>query len=491
MGKLVFLVFLLISSQNADSKAVVPKQKASAARLTVSILRFFQPNEKEYTQAARKAIEYLRNRGGGVLTYPTGTFMQGPLEITGSNITVLGAGVTKTRIIRNESRGYAFLANNKQRVYIKNLSIDCDKSPFEGGIYYGGCMGCWGEYVTVENADAATFVVSGILLNSNGQRGVSKTNGFRHCTAMGQKRYHEVGGKSPFIAGDYAQSTQFEYCVVKNCTGDAYDSDNAPGSVFENCAASFTKGISSYTGFWAEGEQTDSDHRVTWINCQASGFTNGFGLSEQAKGNIKAGRAEDCTHAIRGINYKYRITVDGFTARRCGKGLESIDTDGALSFTGPVTLLRVTTVGTLARNSFCNYAGGDFTVEETILGAGSIFDKDVFVSYGSTGSRRIVLDGVTMNNSSVRYYNADQTELLIKATRFNNGGVIGARIKKSRITGNSFFVTKNEKDAAISLNLDNFNTTVDNTTFQGYNQVGTNVRVGTGIKGIGLRSNVH
>lgn len=463
-----------------------PRQATPASRPTLSISAYKKAGDADFTQAAQRAIRALAGRGGGVLTYPAGTFVQGPVEITGSNITVRGAGPTRTKIVRNSVRGYAFFANGKRNVRIQNLSINCDKSPIEGGVYFGGTTNCWAENVGVSRADAATFVISNLLFNKPGSA-LATGNGFRNCTASGQKRYHDVGGKSPFIAGDYARNSRFERCTVTDSEADYFDSDNAPGTVFIDCVARSTKGMSAYTGFWSEGEQTDSDHTVRWIRCRAYGFTNGFGVSERAKATFQRCEAQDCRYAVRGVNHAFRVTISDFTARRCGKGLENNDVAGVLAFTGPVTMTNVKTIGTLAKNSFSNYAASAFTDEQTVLGPGCEFDKDVYVSYGNTGSRRVRLDGVTLHNSYVRYYNGDQTELHISRSRFINGGINGARIKQSRITDNTRFTATNGARTAIQLNLDNFNTTVDNTTVEGYEEVSNKARLGAGVRQIPAR----
>ncbi|WP_460672027.1 hypothetical protein [Larkinella ripae] len=448
----------------------------------VSILTHKKPGETELNQAANRAIAVLKKQGGGTLTYPAGRFVQGPVEITGSSISIQGAGIGRTFIIRNTQRGYAFWANAKKAVFIRDLSIDCDKSPIEGGIYFGGCTASGADRVSISKADASTFVVENQLFNAGETKAPSDGNLFRNCRAIGQKRYHDVGGKSPFIAGGYARNTRFESCTVTDCVGDAFDSDNAPGSVFVRCVARNTKGTSPYAGFWSEGEQTDSDHRVTWTQCQATGYRVGFGISERVKATIQNGEAENCVNAVKGLHHQYRILITGFTARNCGKGLEATDTDGALTFSGPVTLRNVKTLKTVARNSFANYGGGTSTSEETIIGPGCEFDRDAYISYENSGSRRITVNGATFRGGNIRYYNGQLTELLVKNSHFINSGIVGARIKQSRITDGSRFVTTDSTKTAIQLSLDSFNTTVENSTFEGYNKVSNNARLGTGVR---------
>jgi hypothetical protein len=455
---------------------------AGFALPVVSVLAYKKAGETELTQAAIRAIADLTKRGGGTLTYPAGQFVQGPVEITGSAVSIQGAGIGRTFIIRNTQRGYAFFANRKARVFIRDLTLDCDQSPIEGGLYFGGCTASGADRVYIKNADASSFVVENQLFNGNGEKAVSDRNVFRNCQASGQKRYHDAGGKSPFIAGGYAQNTRFESCTVTDCIGDAFDSDNAPGTVFSYCVAKNTKGISQYAGFWSEGEQTDSDHRVTWNHCKASGFRVGFGISERAKGTIQNSEAENCVNAVKGLHYQYRITISDFTARNCGKGLEATDTDGVLTFSGPATLTGVRTENTVARNSFSNYGGGSSTDEETVIGPGCDFDKDAYISYENTGSRRIRVDGATFRGGNIRYYNGQLTELLVKNSQFINSGIIGARIKQSRITAGSRFITTDSTKTAIQLSLDSYNTTVDNSSFEGYNKVSNNARLGTGIR---------
>lgn len=453
-----------------------------AALPTVSILTYKQPGDPDFTQAATRALAYLRSQGGGTLRYPAGEFVQGPLEIPASSIRIQGAGMGKTRIIRNEERGFAYHVNRKNRVYITDLSIDCDRSLIEGGIYFGGCTNCWAERVFILKADAASFVVENLLYNGGGKSAPSDQNGFRNCQVSGQKRYHDVGGKSPFIAGGYAKNTRFEYCTATDCIGDSFDSDNAPGTVFYYCVARNTKGISPYAGFWSEGEQTDSDHRVTWIHCKASGFRVGFGVSERVKGTIQNGQAENCVNAVKGLHHQFRIVITNFTARNCGAGLEATDTDGVLTFSGPATLTNVRTEKTVARNSFSNYGGGSSTNEETIIGPGCVFDKDAYISYENSGSRRITVDGAMFRGGNIRYYNGQLTELLIRNSQFINGGIIGARIKQSRITAGSRFVTTDSTKTAIQLGLDSYNTVVENSTFEGYNRVSNNAKMGNGVR---------
>lgn len=448
----------------------------------VSISTYKKPGDPDFTQAAVRGMAYLQKQGGGTLTYPAGKFVQGPVEIPGSNITVRGAGMDKTFIVRTAERGFAFWANQKQRVVIRDLSIDCDQSPIEGGIYFGGTTNCWAERVSIKNGDAASFVVETLLHNGGGASAPADRNGFRYCQVSGQKRYHEVGGKSPFIAGGYAKNTRFEYCTATDCVGDYFDSDNAPGSVFSYCMARSTKGTSPYAGFWSEGEQTDSDHRATWLHCKAIGFRLGFGISERVKGTIQACEAENCVNAIKGLHHAFRINVTNFISRNCGKGLEATETDGALTFSGPVTMTRVKTLNTAARNSFSNYGGSSSTNEETILGPGCEFDKDVYISYENSGSRRITVNGATFRGSNIRYYNGQLTELTVRNSQFIDGGIVGARIKQSRITDGSRFTTTDSTKTAIQLNLDSYNTTIENSTFEGYKKVSNNAKLGTGIR---------
>ncbi|MFC5407779.1 hypothetical protein ACFPMF_00555 [Larkinella bovis] len=448
----------------------------------VSVLTYRKPGETELTPAINRAIADLAKRGGGTIKYPAGRFVQGPVEIIGSSITLQGAGIGRTIIVRNAQRGYAFWANRKKGVFIRDLSINCDQSPVEGGLYWGGCTASGADRVAVQNADASSFVVENLLFNGNGEQAVSDRNTLRNCQASGQKRYHEAGGKSPFIAGGYARNTRFESCTATDCVGDAFDSDNAPGTVFLHCLARTTKGISPYAGFWSEGEQSDSDHQVTWLHCKAVGFRVGFGVSERAKATIRNGEAENCVNAIKGLNHHYRIQIDTFTARNCGKTLEATDTDGALVFSGPVTMARVKTVNTLARNAFANYGGGSSTNEETIIGPGCEFDKDAYISYENSGSRRITVNGATFRGANIRYYNGHLTELLVKNSQFINSGIVGARIKQSRITEGSRFVTTDSTRTAIQLSLDSYNTTVENSTFEGYKSVTNHAKLGTGIR---------
>ena len=455
---------------------------ATLALPVISIVKYKKNGETDYTPAAVRAIADLKRQGGGTLTYPAGQFVQGPVEITGSGISIQGAGMGRTFLIRNSQRGYAFWANRKQRVFIRDLSIDCDKSPIEGGIYFGGCTASGADRVSIQKADASTFVVENQLFNAGDEKAVSDRNVFRNCRATGQKRYHDVGGKSPFIAGGYARNTRFESCTVTDCVGDAFDSDNAPGTVFVRCVARNTNGISPNAGFWSEGEQTDSDHRVTWNSCKAVGYRVGFGVSERVKATIQNGEAENCVNAVKGLHYQYRIAITNFTARNCGKGLEATDTDGVLTFSGPVTLTKVRTLNTVARNSFSNYGGGTSTNEETIIGPGCDFDRDAYISYENSGSRRITVDGATFRGGNIRYYNGQLTELLVKNSQFINGGIVGARIKQSRITAGSRFSTTDSTKTAIQLSLDSYNTTVDNATFEGYNRVSNNAKMGTGVR---------
>ncbi|GAB3900513.1 hypothetical protein GCM10028803_23530 [Larkinella knui] len=462
--------------------AVILWGSASFALPVVSILKYKKAGETELTPAAVRAIADLKKQGGGTLMYPAGRFVQGPVEITGSAISIQGAGIGRTVIVRNNQRGYAFFANRKQRVFIRDLTLDCDQSPIEGGIYLGGCTASGADRVYCRNADASTFVVENQLFNAGDEKSVSDRNVFRNCQASGQKRYHDAGGKSPFIAGGYARNTRFEQCTVTDCVGDAFDSDNAPGTVFLHCVARNTKGISPYAGFWSEGEQTDSDHRVTWNHCKVVGYRVGFGISERVKATILNGEAENCVNAVKGLHYQYRIQINTFTARHCGKGLEATDTDGVLTFSGPATLTKVKTLNTVARNSFSNYGGGSSTSEETLIGPGCEFDKDAYISYENSGSRRITVDGTTFRGGNIRYYNGQLTELLVKNSQFINSGIIGARIKQSRITAGSRFVTTDSTKTAIQLSLDSYNTTVDNSTFEGYNRVSDQAKVGTGVR---------
>ncbi|GAB3938701.1 hypothetical protein [Larkinella terrae] len=452
------------------------------AQPVISVLAYKKPGETELTPAINRAIADLTKRGGGTIKYPAGTFIQGPVEITGSSISIRGAGSGRTVIVRNNQRGYAFFANRKQRVFVRDLTIDCDRSPIEGGIYLGGCTASGADRISIRNADASSFVVENQLFNRGEEKAVSDGNVFRNCQASGQKRYHEAGGKSPFIAGGYAKNTRFEYCTATDCVGDFFDSDNAPGTVFSHCVARNSKGTSPYAGFWSEGEQTDSDHRVTWSNCKASGFRVGFGISERAKATIQSGEAENCVNAVKGSHHAYRILINTFTARNCGAGLEATDTDGVLTFSGPVTLTNVRTEKTRARNSFSNYGGGSSTNEETIIGPGCEFDKDAYISYENSGSRRITVNGTTFRGGNIRYYNGQLTELLVKNSHFVNSGIIGARIKQSRITDGTRFVTTDSSRTAIQLSLDSYNTTVENSTFEGYNKVTNNAKLGTGVR---------
>ena len=239
--------------------------------------------------------------------------------------------------------------------------------------------------------------------------------------------------------------------------------------------------MSAFAGFWSEGEQTDSDHRVTWQHCQVTGFKIGFGVAERVKATIIDGQVANCMNAVKGLNNQFRVTINKLTAKNCGQGLENTDIDGAIAFAGPATLNNVVTTGTVAKNAFCNYGGNANPDQETIIGPGCVFDKDVMVSYENSGAHRITLNGATLKGGNLRYYNSVLAELLVKNTKFINSGIVGARIKQSRITAGSRFVTTDSTRTAIQLGLDSFNTTVDNATFEGYRKVTDNGQVGKGV----------
>ncbi|WP_461672886.1 hypothetical protein [Priestia megaterium] len=424
----------------------------------------------DYTPCLNAALDEIRIRGG-IVEIPKGEFSIGSINRNDlSNVTVVGAGKRKTRIKKLKVRGHVFTINDCDNFVLKDMSIDCANTVFEGGVWYGGMRNSLVKNVEVMNSDNTSIVIAGEGISGGSRKAYN--NQVINCKVYGQRRYHPTG-KSPFIAGDGALRTIFKGCVVVDCKGDAYDSDNAPFSKFINCKAINNGERSSFCAFWSEGEQEVQNHYVTWENCYAENYSSAFGISEKVKGTILSSKAVNCQKAVSGLNNKYRILIKGFKAYECGEGIEVNETQGIFSFTNCATLEGVITQGSVAKNAFSNYSLKFNTYHPTYIESCE-FDKQVYISYGDTGSRNIILKDVTLINTAIRYYHANNTRLSIENCQFINSFISGNYIKRN-IIKNSIFKDSTSSLIAISDGREN-HTTFENCEFNGFKSVAINAK---------------
>lgn len=424
------------------------------------------------TKAIKSALLKAK-KTGSIVYYPAGTYLQGPIIINGNNIKIKGEKGTK--IIRNNIRGWAF-SGKINFSKIEGLTIDCNKSPIEGGIRIAGKNNVLSN-IRILNGDAGSICISSRLSNTDVPI-QTLNNVVIDCYVSGQKKYHDVGGLSPFIAGDLATKTTFRRCTAVNCAGvniDYFDSDNAPKTLFDQCTAIKSGKMSQSTAFWSEGEQSTTDHRVEWRNCKAVNFAIAFGSSERAKPLLRNCRAENCTKAYNHSNGDFMPTIDGLLCVKCGHGIENTDTEAIISTTGGITLRNVVTTESIAKQSFVNFANSKYTDDPVRIGFGCVFDRIVRISYGGTGSRKIFMNDCKLINTSLMYYNAQDVRMEVKRVLFDKGSkVVGARISKGskidecRFIGSSNRKTNSQDSTAITQLLDNFNLIVERSLFKNW-----------------------
>ncbi|WP_460675341.1 hypothetical protein, partial [Larkinella ripae] len=220
--------------------------------------------------------------------------------------------------------------------------------------------------------------------------------------------YHEGGGKSPLIAGDYAKNTTFEnITAIDNGVGislDDFDSDNADGTRFINCHVKNTV-YREGAAFYSEGEQT-GEHQAAVINCTATNKRIGAASSENARLTINGLDARLCRNAVKGLNNTYELVAKNVTAIKCGHAdLVNTEVEGVYTLTGPATLINCTADSSNAKYDVVNYSA--LTNQTgTLRVIGGSFKKDIQVAYENGGNKYFIMQGTYLEGSIINWYNA-------------------------------------------------------------------------------------
>lgn len=388
-------------------------------------------------------------------------------------VKLIGAGIGLTKLISPAGRwGFSITANDLDNITVANMTIDNNLASIEGGLWFGGVNRGLVENVEFLNGDLSSMSISGPGISGGTRIGYDTI--VRNCYAKGQKRY-EPGGTSPFIAGNGATRTVFQNCIAEDCEADPFDSDNAPDTRFVNCQAIKNGAMSTFCAFWSEGaEQTT---HVTWENCVAINFAIGFGYSESVIPHNYNPTIRNCEKAIWARSDGH---VSGGVIENCGNNAVA-ETTGAVLFEQAGVLEGVEFKGTTSSYCFQNYNGAALLVNRTLEITGCKFDKVVGIGYGNTGAKHVLVNGNRFANTSLGYFNCSLKYLTIGAGNvFENSIIYGSRIGQSIITGSIFYTTDNTK-TAIQLNLDTFNTYINDNIFDGFGYVTNSGTLGKNI----------
>ena len=436
----------------------------------VNVLDFIPASEHAAIKAGTSTYDAtadiqaaIDSQSGGKVFVPSGTYVVDNIYITSDNMMFFGEGQGSTKFTALPSRrGWTIIVLDKTNVTISDLTIDAIDGSIEGGLRLGGAINCLVERCSFLNGELGSMIVAGNLGVAGGTR-IAYDNTVRDCYASGQRSY-APDGTSPFISADNAQRTTFINCVVEDCEADAFDSDNAPNTKFINCTAIKNGTQSTYAGFWSEGEQVNpDDHSVYLEGCYAQNFLIGIGTSERVSATINGFTIKDCGRAIWCRSSAGNIVSNG-NIINCGK---SGSTDGAFQIEKSCNISNIQFKDTQFSNCISIYNGSGIQNDETVTIQNCVVDKLISIGYEQGGAEIVKLNGCTFNNTYLTYYNSDLKKLIVEGNIFINGGISGARIKDSLVVNNTF---KDDSGllTAINLNIDSFNTYVDNNTFIGY-----------------------
>ncbi len=414
---------------------------------TVSITRFGadRTGAVNSTSALVAAVAYLTtNFGGkGTIWYPPGTYLQGTFNQVISGITI--AATYGTVVINSTNAQNQPFSGIWNGCTLRGLIINSNAHVKAGGVYLAGSDNVI-EYCKLLNTGDTGFTIEAIPLGG-GSAVATKNNLIRHCIVQGQKFYHESGGKSPFIAGYYAEDTTFEDCIAIDCNADPFDSDDGKGTTtFRRCIA-IRNGGRAYAAFHSEGngDPASPNNTVKWIDCIAINHVIAFNQTENAKIFIENCVADTCEYIFKS-GASSLPEIDGIKAFNCGSNaLAASLTEGLFTIPLGGNIKRVVTKNSNAAQILCNYDGSGQNHNNTLSFTDFDIDKDIKFAYEGSGARKLVFtDGIFRGTSGYKYYNAlNQT---VESTRifFENGGIQGARIVSHllldcifRKTGNS------------------------------------------------------
>jgi hypothetical protein len=371
------------------------------------------------------------------------------------------------------------------------MTIDCENSAITGagGVWMCG-IGNRAEDVLVMNGDGFSIIVSGVYSNGAGFVASTTTgNAVINCPITGQRRYHSIGGKAALLVGDGARYTVCDnIMLVDNFmaleTGDYADNDQGLYTFFRNITCMKTsEGLAPGAGLHLEGGEDYDDMFIAVENLTVRNMTVGTSVAENSKATYTGKNTlVGCKYAIKSYGV-YTPTFENFDIIDCGAGLESTDNEGVINNSTSGIYRNITTTGTLARCSFVNYngdSGNSVAIPTKVIGCS--FDKYVRLSYTNVGSYFMELSQCTFTGTRVDWYNNTGLRVDITDCFFNNSNIVGSRVHRANVGGNCRFYTTDNTKIAIDLSTDNYNTNVENTTFEGYASIGANVTLGFGVK---------
>ncbi|MFD1143045.1 hypothetical protein ACFQ4C_18100 [Larkinella insperata] len=408
-----------------------------------------------------------------------------------------GWGQGKTVLLQTAATTGDAIFNLKQvrGVTIREMTLDGTAGNKPTGLIRINGSGNLVERVELVNGNSFSYTVSGRY--SNGVTfvpGLTQHNQGRHLTVRGQKYYHSTGGNGAVLAADSAVYTTIDDVLVEDCflgeTGDYFGVDHAVFTTLKNIKAIRNGAVkNSGSGLHLEGGEAYDNMYTTVENFLAVGHTIGVSVSENSRLTmVGQNTIRDSRQAIRAYSV-YRPSFENIDIINCGApDLMSSLTDGVVlnSKSGRYKNLRF--IGTQANLAFSNYNGDPTqSVSEPVELIDCVFDRKVSASSTNVGSYFMNLERCRLDNTSLEWYNNVGLRLTATNCFFNNSVAVGARTMYARFSGGAFYTTDNTKNA-ITLNLDNFNTSIDNMRVEGYNAIGDpgKLTIGYGMKPVGL-----
>ncbi|WP_128544091.1 hypothetical protein [Larkinella soli] len=437
----------------------------------------------DYTTNLAKARAYAEYRKLALLI-PAGVFRFAGLTLAVDSLVIRGVPL-RSILKKTSTRGNGIdIHANHCRVF--GVTVDGNASQLDGGFWVTG-IGNDVDQCRALNCDAFSFCINGTY--SNGAAFVKMPTAFnrvRNSEAKGQKRYHSIGAKAAFLAGDSAVHTLFENDRAIDCflpeAGDYFDSDWAPYTRFLNCTAQSTSGLSGASGLHTEGEQPSTNHYVYIENFTAINMLRGFSFSENSRVSMTGNnQAIGCQRAL--VNYSaYTSSISGLKAIGCGSGISGL-ISAVIENARSATLSNVEVIGTVGgAQELLNYNGAPAnSTEDPLTIRNSVFNGPVRFSNDNVGSYFVDVSGTAFNNSSVDWYNNVGLRITFTGCVFRNTVVSGARAKRIEFNG-CRFVTANNTQVALNYPItDNINTLVRNSHFDGFNRITDWATLGLGI----------
>ncbi|MBC7882410.1 MAG: hypothetical protein H7Y37_13895 [Anaerolineae bacterium] len=437
------------------------------------------------TAAINATLEFVNERGGGVVVLPKGTYSITQIQLGKNksgfkNVTFRGSGVGASVLKQLRGRtGYGILMVDCVKCRIESLTIDSRNASIESGLYLFGCQDCVVEAVEGRNGDFTTFNISGGQFGFGTQPSLRNT--MINCLASGQRTWGDGIGVAVFIASSGAIDTTFINCRVTGGKGDYFGSDFAVNTKFTACVANNADAQGS-AGFWCEGGE-GTYHGAVLENCVSIGMNGDVGTSELASALVIGCYFKNTKGSWSNWSRNGRLQLVGCTFENCC----TINSQA-----GGVVFAESGLTATNCKFVNCQYSNvtvyggpGSISTNDTVILKDCDFDRDIVI-FTASGPGQIVLEGCTLRESSVinTALATGKVAVVRNCVSYNAIAYVGASIDLLKLEDNICRAIPGYTDPAITVPNGSSGLIVTGNTFYGYTG-STFVDKGKGYRSIG------